>query len=182
VKPRIAGSHLAVDDAIGKRRKWIAEVFNVSLSSIEFWCARPPSPAEPDNAGRPSPLDRLLTLTDHCENPDVIQRFCADHWGLHLVDLSSRHRIEEAADALGYRLVPKIDTKDDSRLLTSPAIVAELVDALLVECRRRKPKMSVDAIRRSEEAIVRRLRALVADRLAKRQASAPHNTTNRTDR
>ena len=163
--PRIPGSHLAIDDAVGRRRKWVAEVFGRSLSTIEFWCARPPSPTEPDNRGRVNPLDRLLTLTDACENPDVIQRFCAAHWNLTLVDLASLPGIQAAADALGQRLVPKIDTSDGSRLVVAPAVIAELVDGLLIELNRRKPKMSADAVRDLEKLVVRRLRALVADRL-----------------
>jgi len=147
----LLNSWLALDEAIGPYRPALADLLGCTVDTLDLQCSPPPAftPQGARNRGRRNLLDELYAISRHCPNGLAALRFLAD--------------------ALGYRLIPKVATAHDGRLLTEPSTLAAAVDALLTELNRRRPTMPDEAVQKLADAIADDLSALVADRLDRRR-------------
>lgn len=153
VAERTDHSWLALDDAIGPYRTALAELLGCSPDTLDLWCSPPPgfTPHTRSNRGRRNPIDELAAIARHCPQ------------GLDAVKF--------LVESLGYHLVPQATTPARGRLLASPAVVAEAVDALLADLNRRpsRQKLNADQLRDLRDQAIDGLAALVDDAIARRE-------------
>jgi len=109
-----------LDSGIGAYRKAVARAIHRKKDTVDTWC-RPQATPTADgchDTGRENPLDLLSAIYRNAEHPGIIREGVADVLDCWLVD------------------------RRQAKLLASPATLAEAVEELLLELRRRKPRMS----------------------------------------
>ena len=87
VKPQIPGTWLALSDAIGGKRRRVADALDLHEKTVEAMC-RPQvgdDLASQGNTGRHNLLDDLLELRRHAEHPEILDAFYAQHVGALLI-------------------------------------------------------------------------------------------------
>ena len=139
------GSAFALDEAIGPYRPALADLLGASPDTLELWCSDPPdfTPNGRRNRGRRNPLDELVAIARHC--PDGL------------------HAIRWLTEQLGFDLVAKHAPPEAGQLaLTDATLVVAAVEKLAKELRRRRPKMTDDALRDLGSSIGDGIHALVA--------------------
>lgn len=146
----LGGSAFALDEAIGRYRRALADLLGCSVDTIDLWCTPPPgfSPNAADNRGRRNPLDELAAIARHCPGGIAAVGFLVNQ--------------------LGYRLAPIPDTSHDDLLFAArPVVMLAAAEKLGREANRvragRKPRLSLDQMKNLRDEIAGGFDALVTD-------------------
>jgi len=157
VPKHLEGSAFALDQAIGPYRAALANLLGCSVDTLDLWTTPPPgfTPQAARNRGRRNPLDELHAIARHCPQGLDALRFLATALGH---DLVARHAPPEPGQ------LPFADI----------TLVVAAVEKLATELRRRKPKLTDDALRHLGTSIAHSIHALIERQIARRNRKREH--------